>query len=94
MVGIKYTTPEKVNKKYVDYLDIETLKRCLDTIPEEYSKAKVVVERVEDYYFLEGNWEVITKECPTTPGEYDHFFPTWSASFSKEENLLYIFCHY
>jgi hypothetical protein len=79
---------------YENYLTIGTLKEVLYSIPQEYSKCKVVVERIEDKYYEKRGWQTLKIHSVEYPEELEEYTPVWCANLDKENSVLRLFMHY
>lgn len=79
---------------YESYLTVEQLKEVLYRIPQEYSKCKVMVERISDYYYENNNWETLKLQAVEYSEFIEEYTPVWCASFDKDNNILRLFMHY
>lgn len=103
--------PREIKQEDLEVADCLTIGKLREllvkyNLPDD---GKVLVERVEDYYFEENNWGVVYKNSKSfTFGEMinglsedekrtflDQFHPAWYASkFKDDDKNLYICLHY
>lgn len=56
--------------------------------------ALILIERVEDIYFKKHGWKTIDKPHSFMEGEITEYIEAFCAVKFKEDNNLYINCHY
>lgn len=84
----QFWSKKELADKKMHGLTMEDLRKFVNKNPQISDNTKVLVERIEDKYFI-NNWRVLTKE-----GDFgeEQFFPAWC--ISKDEDFIYIFNHY
>ncbi|MEO6303962.1 MAG: hypothetical protein ABIP51_12400 [Bacteroidia bacterium] len=75
-----------MTEKYKHYSTVGDLKKFieLNKLPDD---AKILVQRIEDFYFENNNWETINKE-------ESKYIVAWCPVKYKDDENLYLDCHY
>ena len=84
-------TKKELKTLYKDHLTIGDLKQFIKD-HDLQDDAKVLIERVEDVYYEEHNWDVYKKKSEIGESQYH---PAWSCiKYGDEKEHLFIDLHY
>lgn len=89
---MKTVTRDDVANKYDDFLNVGKLRKSMEDLPDD---TKVVIERVEDFYFEKNGWKVLEESDSFIPDGMRQYFPAWTSwHYNDDKRILFIDAHY